>query len=277
MFPFFQSSKTAQNQHRPPKVTESGLMMTWTSSLNPQTCNLSGWLNLIYSITLEAWNFWRQILPMKTKVKKTQSTLAFSIHFTTWKMKCIIHKHHPSLQAWSVNTCQRPHSSESEQSDLSWSEVRALLCATGAAEQFHGLKNNRNQFQDAAIPQNLAGLCIKNDWPSSLFRQLNTFGFMIPCLSSQGRELLQLCLYTNIYVCCLASSIKFIFSREIWESLSPLPNSRSFLSSCRGDIFTLSLSVKFYLYLLKLNMFKVNLFLSGLFNLFEQIWFILGC
>jgi len=38
----------------------------------------------------------------------------------------------------------------------------------------------------------------------------------------------------------------------------------------------LSRSVKSYLSLLKLNMFKINLFLNGLFNLFEQICFILG-
>lgn len=86
---FFQSSKTAWNQHYLPKVTESGLMMTWTSYLNAQAYNLSGWLNFMYSITSEVWNFWRQVLPVKTKVKKTQSTLAFSIYFTTWKMKCI--------------------------------------------------------------------------------------------------------------------------------------------------------------------------------------------
>lgn len=174
--------------------------MTWTSSLNHQAYNLPGWLNLMYSITLEVWNFWRQVLPVKTKVKKTHSTSVFSIYFTTWWTKCIICKHHPNLQPWSVNTCQRPHSSESEQSDLSRSEVRALLHAIRAAEQFHALKNKRNQFQNAAIPQNLTGLCMWIDWPLSLFKQLYTFGFMIPCLSFQGRELLQLCLYTNIYM-----------------------------------------------------------------------------
>lgn len=60
----------------------------------------------------------------------------------------------------------------------------------------------------------------------------------------------------------------------------PCQTASSFLLSRRGGIFTLSLSVKSYLYLLKLNMFKVNLFFfffqSGLFNLFEQICFILG-
>lgn len=40
----------------------------------------------------------------------------------------------------------------------------------------------------------------------------------------------------------------------------PCQTASSFLSSHRGGIFTLSLSVKSYLYLLKLNMFKVNLF-----------------
>lgn len=41
-FPFFQPSKTYPNQHHLPKVTESGLTMTWTNSLNPQAYNLSG-------------------------------------------------------------------------------------------------------------------------------------------------------------------------------------------------------------------------------------------
>lgn len=40
----------------------------------------------------------------------------------------------------------------------------------------------------------------------------------------------------------------------------PCQTASSFLLSHRGGIFTLSLSVKSYLYLLKLNMFKVNLF-----------------
>lgn len=191
--------KNCLKQRHVPKVAESGLVMAWTSSVNPQAYNLSGWLNLMYSITSEAWNIWRQALPVKTKVKNTQSTLAFSIYFTTWKMKGIICKHHPNLQPWSVNTCQGPLSSESEQSDLSWSEVRALLRATGAAEHSHALKSKRNQFQNAVIPLNLAGLCIRNDCPFSFFRQLNTFGFMIPCLSSQGRELLQLCRQIYMY------------------------------------------------------------------------------
>jgi len=97
----------------------------------------------------------------------------------------------------------------SDRSDLSLLEARSLFHATAAAEQFHALKNNRNQFQNGAISQNLAVLCLQKDCYFSLFGQLNTFEFMMPCLCSQGRELLQLCLCTNIYVCCLASNCKF--------------------------------------------------------------------
>lgn len=106
IFPFSQTPGTSPSQHPLPKVIESGLVMTSASSLSPQRYTSSGCMNLLCSIALGVWDFWRQVLPVKTKAKAALSTSAFSIFFIIWKRKFIVFKHHRDLQTWSVNTCQ---------------------------------------------------------------------------------------------------------------------------------------------------------------------------